>query len=192
MKKSNPLCLVTGLLLGAVICGGATAGAANAVKTISAAYRDIKIYIDQTLITPRDANGAVVEPFIVGGTTYLPVRAVAEALGKDVSWDDDTSSVYIGVQPAAATPTPNATPDYSQEANPAIFDNYYTREKYIADRQRVLNAGELATGWGIFAPANTLAVDVANKFFTERWLSRVKMIFGAINTQQGLKLPCWA
>ena len=36
------------------------------------------------------------EPFIYNGTTFLPVRAISEALGKEVEWDGPTSSVYIG------------------------------------------------------------------------------------------------
>ena len=46
--------------------------------------------------TPKDANGAVVEPFICNGTTYLPVRGVAGAFGKEVEWDPMTSTVYLG------------------------------------------------------------------------------------------------
>lgn len=37
-----------------------------------------------------------VEPFIYNGTTYLPVRAVAEALGEKVEYDKNSSTVYIG------------------------------------------------------------------------------------------------
>jgi hypothetical protein len=51
-------------------------------------------------VDPRDAVGASVEPFIVNGTTYLPVRAIAEALGMKVQWDNSSKSVYIGAQPA--------------------------------------------------------------------------------------------
>ena len=45
---------------------------------------------------PKDANGNVVEPFTMNGTTYLPVRAISNAFGKDVEWDGATQSVYIG------------------------------------------------------------------------------------------------
>ncbi len=71
-------------------------------KTITASYNDVKIYIDQKLITPKDVNGNIVEPFIYNGTTYLPVRAVGEAFGKSVSWDKNTNTVYIGTQPAVS------------------------------------------------------------------------------------------
>ena len=32
----------------------------------------------------------------MNGTTYLPVRAVANALGKEVYWDGPNYTVYIG------------------------------------------------------------------------------------------------
>lgn len=58
-------------------------------------YNNIKIYINEELIEPKDANGNVVEPFIIDGTTYLPVRAVAEAFNKNVNWDGTTNTVLI-------------------------------------------------------------------------------------------------
>lgn len=80
-------------------------------KSITASYNNIKIYVNQKLITPKDGNGNTVEPFIYNGTTYLPVRAVGEALGQEVSWNNTTKSVYIGTQPATETsaPQPSAT-----------------------------------------------------------------------------------
>ena len=36
------------------------------------------------------------EPFASNGTTYLPVRAVAGALGENVHWDGAINTVYIG------------------------------------------------------------------------------------------------
>lgn len=32
----------------------------------------------------------------MNGTTYLPVRAIANAFGQDVEWDGSTQSIYIG------------------------------------------------------------------------------------------------
>jgi len=65
-------------------------------KQISAAFSNIKIYVDDQLIQPKDAQGNIIEPFIYNGTTYLPVRPLAEALGKAVTWEGKTGSVYIG------------------------------------------------------------------------------------------------
>lgn len=68
-----------------------------ASETVQAAltYRDIKITVDGTEITPTDVNGSSTEPFVMDGTTYLPIRAISEALGCDVVWDDATNSVII-------------------------------------------------------------------------------------------------
>ena len=65
-------------------------------KTINIFFKNIKLYVDGSLVTPKDATGNKVEPFIYNGTTYLPARAVAEALGKTVKWDGKTNSIYIG------------------------------------------------------------------------------------------------
>ncbi len=70
--------------------------AAPVTKQLSVAYNNIKIYIDDILYVPKDANGNVVEPFNYNGTVYLPVRAIATAFDKDVSYDSKTATVYIG------------------------------------------------------------------------------------------------
>ena len=92
---------VMGFISGALVMGllSATVFAAPLEKKISAVYDDIKIYVDGVLVLPKDANGNVVEPFVSEGTTYLPVRAVGQALAKEVSWDGETKSVYVGKKP---------------------------------------------------------------------------------------------
>jgi hypothetical protein len=91
---------IKGFLSGVVACALiagllGTAGAAPVTKALTAVYNDIKLYISGEQVTPKDATGNVVEPFNVNGTVYLPVRAVSEALGKTVTWDGDTQSVYV-------------------------------------------------------------------------------------------------
>lgn len=79
-----------------IIALSITVFAEDISKTINAVYMNVKLVVDGIQIEPKDANGNYVEPFIYNGTTYLPVRAVGEALGKDVSWDGNTATVYIG------------------------------------------------------------------------------------------------
>lgn len=88
-----------GILIGIVVGAMLTGGLAHAKELSEKAeifYRNIKIYVDGGEIIPKGSDGSVVEPFIMNGATYLPVRALAEALGQDVAWDGKTSSVYIG------------------------------------------------------------------------------------------------
>ncbi len=86
-------------ILCCVLFAGISVFAKNATETIQAMYKDIKIYVDGVKIDPKDANGNKVEPFIYNGTTYLPVRAIGDAIGKQVAWDGATSSVYLGEKP---------------------------------------------------------------------------------------------
>lgn len=70
-------------------------------QTIDVDYLDIKLVVNGKEVTPKDVNGNVVEPFAYQGTTYLPVRAVGEALGKTVRWDGETKTVHLGELPQA-------------------------------------------------------------------------------------------
>ncbi len=104
MKKVTLFVIMLILLF--VLCLPAIAS--NGAKTAELFYRDIKIKLNGRVITPKYDNGTVVEPFIIDGTTYLPVRAVAEALGLCVEWDDATSTVILS---DAAIPEPPASSD---------------------------------------------------------------------------------
>jgi hypothetical protein len=85
---------ISGFLLASLLfMGSLTAFAAT--QSIQVSFDNIKINIDGKTILPKDANGNTVEPFIYNGTTYLPVRAVGDALGKTVSWDPATKTVYL-------------------------------------------------------------------------------------------------
>ncbi len=87
--------IVAGFVAGTLAVSGSVF-AKQASEMAEIFYNNIKIFIDGGEIVPKDANGNIVEPFIYNGTTYLPVRAVSNAFGKEVLWDGETQSVYIG------------------------------------------------------------------------------------------------
>lgn len=64
-------------------------------RTAELLYNNIKIMLNGKEIVPTDANGNMVEPFTIDGTTYLPVRAIASALGMNVGWNDATKTVTL-------------------------------------------------------------------------------------------------
>ena len=78
--------LLTVVLVFAITVG---ASATTGTKSLSAIFRNIQMI----------ANGKVVqaeaEPFIVGGRTYVPLRAISEALGAYVDWNAATNIVTI-------------------------------------------------------------------------------------------------
>lgn len=85
-----------------------TAAAATATVSKNLTYKNIKIMLNGKELTPKDAKGNVVEPFVIDGTTYLPVRAVGEALGLTVGWDGTTNTVtLISSDYVEPTPTPD-------------------------------------------------------------------------------------
>src|SRR5690606_14068807 len=82
-----------------------TAYAAGQFKSIKVIEGGISLYVDGKLVKPTDVKGNVVEPFIYDGSTYLPLRALSNALTnneKEVSWDSKTSTIYVGQAPVAA------------------------------------------------------------------------------------------
>lgn len=70
-----------------------TGFAADTIVNLKAYYRNIKIFKNgtQTYMTSQ--------PFIVDGTTYLPLRAIAELLDKDITWNGTTYSIGINDRP---------------------------------------------------------------------------------------------
>jgi len=93
--------------------------AASTQRQLTAHFNNIRIVIDGVLITPRDGLGNIVEPFVVDGTTYLPVRAIAEALGRTVQWDENTQTVHISAS-LVTTPPVNIGADFGVTPPPDI------------------------------------------------------------------------
>ncbi len=63
--------------------------------SINAYFNNIKVFLNGKEIETKDAKGNIVEPFILDGTTYVPIRAVAESFNKLVRWDKDLKQVKI-------------------------------------------------------------------------------------------------
>lgn len=89
MKK-----VILGLIIGIVISTG-TIYAKQINDTIEIAYNNIKISVFGQECIPKDTDGNIVEPFIYEGTTYVPIRAISQAFGKRVDWNDETKTVEI-------------------------------------------------------------------------------------------------
>ena len=77
------------LVLTFVMIFSISASAASGLVPANLQYNNIKINLNGNNV----ATSA--EPFIIDGTTYLPVRALAEALGLAVEWDATTNTVKL-------------------------------------------------------------------------------------------------
>ncbi len=66
-------------------------------KTIQVTYRNITLWANGKHIPSEQ------EPFIYEGRTFVPLRTIAEALDKEVSWDNDENKVLINDQASPKT-----------------------------------------------------------------------------------------
>lgn len=86
---------VSGMLVALMVVGVMTTAFAAYQKQATLNYSGIQITLDGETVNPTDANGKTVEPFAIDGTTYLPVRAIANALNMGVEWDGATQTVKL-------------------------------------------------------------------------------------------------
>ena len=94
MQKINYFTL--GVIVAVLLSTMATPAFAALMSKAIQVSTGVNIYLDDNKFIPMDAYGNQVEVFIYNGTTYLPARAISEAIGKPVQWEGSTSSVYIG------------------------------------------------------------------------------------------------
>jgi len=96
MKKKVILAI---LILAVFLSGVMTASAFSGNRKLDAYFKDIKVIVDGREVDLMDANGNPVEPFIVNGSTYLPVRGVVNAITGGtvaIEWDPINYRVLIG------------------------------------------------------------------------------------------------
>ncbi|WP_028548600.1 peptidylprolyl isomerase [Paenibacillus sp. UNC451MF] len=82
--------LVLGLSLGVMLTGSVAYASGTQIEVY---FQNIKYMFDGIVKTPTEEQG---QGFIYNGTTYVPLRFVSEALGKEVQWDNDTQTAWIG------------------------------------------------------------------------------------------------
>lgn len=80
---------VIGLSLGAI-------GAAKQEEVRAIINYELKIKLNGQDFVPTGADGKVMRPLTYNGSTYLPVRAIAQALSVAVDYDAALQTVYLG------------------------------------------------------------------------------------------------
>jgi len=81
--------------LAGILCGAMLASCiavfAETTQTIEAIFGRVKLVVDGKAVAE--------ETLLYNDRTYVPLRAAAEMLGKQVSYDDETQTAYIGATP---------------------------------------------------------------------------------------------
>ncbi|TCZ79372.1 hypothetical protein E0485_05790 [Paenibacillus albiflavus] len=96
MKINKTIICLT--LICVFIIGGSLGATASSYYEKISAYLDsgINLKIHGRDFKPIDTKGNVITPINYQGSTYLPLRAVAEAVGLPVQWDDKTRTSSLG------------------------------------------------------------------------------------------------
>lgn len=58
--------------------------------------KNIYVMYDFVALDLKDEHGNVIYPINYNGNNYLPLRAIADLMGEDITWDPGTKTVYIG------------------------------------------------------------------------------------------------
>lgn len=165
MKQFKHVCIFLTGFLSAVMAMVliASAGAALTSKTIEVST-DVSIFVDGVKMT--DAKGNPIDAFISNGTTYVPLRAVSQYLGKAVKWDGNNRRVYIGEVPGEKQYLRSVCPPYQWE------HCYYPNEGYITMAgQKYTNSlwfgrSDHLGGWALFnlnRQYSTLSFDIGHR-----------------------------
>ncbi|MCY9665739.1 stalk domain-containing protein [Paenibacillus alginolyticus] len=87
----NVKSIASGFILGAILFGGVSYATSEAVKLD--AYFGVKLVQNGIDKTSKEDD---LKPFITNGRTYVPLKAVGDLLGVDITWDGDNTAVNIG------------------------------------------------------------------------------------------------
>lgn len=142
---------ICGVITGVAIASVIGVGAAGIWDNIDVLKNDINVVVNGENITADN--------FLYQDTTYLPLRAVSEALGANVEYDEAANTAYIGERKEDNIMKSKYTPP-DELMNSGIYivcENgvYYILPDYIYDKARekglstnfedVLNSHEILT-----------------------------------------------
>ena len=85
-KRILKFTIIVGLALS--LCLGSIGGASGSWATIDVLQNDINVVVNNRQI--------YADNFLYNDTTYLPMRAIGEALGINVSYDGESNTAYVG------------------------------------------------------------------------------------------------
>lgn len=109
-------------LLAALTLTPALAANQTAEKTVT--YANYTITVDGQLIRPTDVNGNSTEPFAMDNSIYVPVRAVSQALGCAVDYENGAVLITTGTGPSAASAAAGDPTEARQETKTVTYAGY--------------------------------------------------------------------
>ena len=123
--------------------------ATNDLLTIT--IHPIKIMVNGETFHPKDAQGKEVMTFSVNGTSYAPVRALAEAYGLEVGYDAKTNTATVN-GPARQTADAASTGDFASqwEIKEKPVTHYGSEKVFTATYSGNLGMSDFKSWWKSF------------------------------------------
>lgn len=112
MKKQLPA-FFTGFLVAALVLSLSLSAFAAITGKTTIEVGPISIMVKGKIFQPTDVNGNPVDVFVYNGTTYAPLRALAEAYGLEVSYDGEAKMAVVE-EPSKTTEAEAIKPEYTQ------------------------------------------------------------------------------
>ena len=195
MKTKQNLHTLKGIIIGiavTLVVFSLVTGVSALARAVTATliFNDIRIEIDGEEITPRNAAGEAVEPFIIDGTTYLPVRAIGDALGMTVDWDGARNTVIL--RSAARLPANVRVFEDSFVNRP--LDQRWEREGSLTfegeDGLRFLDSGSILTLSG-FSIENSNNFTIEFEAMAPRWGHAFSLSLGTDGEGEWINTFMW-
>ena len=98
------------LMLAVAACLSFPVLAQSTVSPVSITYSELRMVVDGRTIVPKDANGNPAEPFMYQNTTYLPLRALANAESEAAMKNATTDTITTTIRPTMPTSASEALP----------------------------------------------------------------------------------
>lgn len=148
--KTKATFFLAGILSVVLLLGvSMTALATNDLLTIT--IHPIKIMVNGETFHPKDAQGNEVMTFSVNGTSYAPVRALAEAYGLEVGYDAESNTATVngpGKQSQVTASTNDFTSQWEIKEKPVT--HYGSEKIFTATYSGNLGMSDFKTWWKSF------------------------------------------
>ncbi|MCI8403784.1 MAG: hypothetical protein HFE49_02655 [Clostridia bacterium] len=170
MKKVTVL--TAGILCAAGIAIGASA--TGIIRKVQSEIRpDFTVKIDGEVRTFKNADGDVVYPMLYEGTTYLPLRAIGEIMGKTVYWYEDEKMVELKDTKPTVTDADVIVPSGDgQLQNTAEPDNSQSSASEITVEQ----AKKIALEKAGFAEKDVFFKEAKKDFDDGKWVYDIEFV----------------
>lgn len=136
--------------LTALLIGSTAMTALAASGAIKIEVSPISVLVDGEVFQPKDVNGNDVMVFTYNGTTYAPLRALAEAYGLEVGYDSKNHIATVSKPSATAAGTDYASFEKQWMVKEKPVTNYGSEKIFTVTYSGDLSMSEFKAWWKSF------------------------------------------